>query len=153
MGQDVTVFGGTGFLGGRVVRHLRDKGFSVRVASRHPRTLSGDDPEVKPVAADIRERPSIAAAVEDAFGVVNAVSLYVEHGAETFQAVHVAAAERVAVEVVRSRSRAVHSGLGNRRRCGVTLPLHPRARAGRAGDPRGIRWRRRDPTRGDVRTG
>ena len=98
VGQVVTVFGGTGFLGRRAVRHLRDKGFSVRVASRHPRSARGDDAEVKPVAADIRERSSIAAAVEGAFGVVNAVSLYVERGTDTFQAVHVAAADRVAVE-------------------------------------------------------
>src|SRR5262249_39624582 len=32
----VTVFGGTGFLGRRIVRHLRLHGFCVRVASRHP---------------------------------------------------------------------------------------------------------------------
>ena len=96
MGQVVTVFGGTGFLGRRVVRHLRDKGFSVRIASRHPRSSSGGDPEVQPIAADIRERESIAAAVKGAFGVVNAVSLYVERGTDTFHAVHVAAAERLA---------------------------------------------------------
>ena len=98
MGQVVTVFGGTGFLGRRVVRHLRDKEFSVRVASRHPRSSSGNDPEVQPVPADIRERPSVATAVQGAFGVVNAVSLYVERGTDTFQAVHVAAADRVAEE-------------------------------------------------------
>ena len=98
MGQVVTVFGGTGFLGRRVVRHLRDKGFSVRVTSRHPRASNGRDPEIRPTAADIRERQSIATAVEGAFGVVNAVSLYVERGTDTFQAVHVAAAERLAEE-------------------------------------------------------
>jgi uncharacterized protein YbjT (DUF2867 family) len=102
VGQVVTVFGGTGFLGCRIVRHLRDKGFSVRVASRHPRSSSGDDPEVRSIVADIREGPSIAAAVEGAFGVVNAVSLYVERGRDTFQAVHVAAAERVAEEARRA---------------------------------------------------
>ncbi|PAQ12288.1 NmrA family NAD(P)-binding protein [Mesorhizobium temperatum] len=32
----VTVFGGSGFLGRRVVRHLCKHGFSVRIASRHP---------------------------------------------------------------------------------------------------------------------
>ena len=98
VGQVVTVFGGTGFLGRQVVRYLRDKGFSVRIASRHPRSSSGNDREVQPVAADIRERSSIAKAVEGAFGVVNAVSLYVERGTDTFPSVHVAAAERLAEE-------------------------------------------------------
>jgi len=96
VGQVVTVFGGTGFLGRRVVRHLRDKGFSVRIASRHPRSSSGGDPEVQPIAADVRERESIAAAVRGASGVVNAVSLYVERGTVTFHAVHVVAAQRLA---------------------------------------------------------
>ena len=32
----VTVFGGTGFLGRRIVHHLRKSGVTVRVASRHP---------------------------------------------------------------------------------------------------------------------
>ena len=103
VGQVVPVFGGTGFLGGRrVVRHLRDKGFSVRVASRHPGASNGHDPEIGPTAADIRERQSTAAAVEGAFGVVNAVSLHVERGTDTFQAVHVAAAERLAEEARKS---------------------------------------------------
>src|SRR5438128_11077739 len=35
-GQVVTVFGGTGFLGRRIVRHLHDSGFAVRIATRHP---------------------------------------------------------------------------------------------------------------------
>ena len=34
--RTVTVFGGTGFLGRRIVRHLRTYGFCVRTASRHP---------------------------------------------------------------------------------------------------------------------
>jgi NADH dehydrogenase len=38
----------------------------------------------------------VASAVADAYGVVNAVSLYVERGYETFHSVHVRAAERVA---------------------------------------------------------
>ena len=33
----VTVFGGTGFVGRRVVRYLCESGATVRVASRHPR--------------------------------------------------------------------------------------------------------------------
>ena len=30
------VFGGTGFLGRRIVRHLLDANLAVRIASRHP---------------------------------------------------------------------------------------------------------------------
>jgi uncharacterized protein YbjT (DUF2867 family) len=92
----VTVFGGTGFLGRRVVRRLRDRTFTVRVASRHPEGsrehFPGNDPDLLPVTADIHHEPSIAGA----YGVVNAVSLYVEHGNETFQSVHVDAAARLA---------------------------------------------------------
>ena len=92
----VTVFGGTGFLGRRVVARLRQHGVSVRIASRHP----GGDPEA--VAADIHDDRSVAAALAGASGVVNAVSLYVEHGRETFQAVHVEAARRLAAAASRA---------------------------------------------------
>ena len=46
--RTVTVFGGTGFLGRRVVRHLRKHGLSVQIASRHPdrgHRLFGLDPQ------------------------------------------------------------------------------------------------------------
>ena len=39
--RTVAVFGGTGFLGRRVVRHLRKCGFSVRIATRHPNGGAG----------------------------------------------------------------------------------------------------------------
>ena len=98
--QLVTVFGGTGFLGRRVVRHLYDAGFTVRMASRHPdrAVMSFPDagPQFQSVRGDINEDKSVTAAIEGAFAVVNAVSLYVERGRDTFQSVHVNAAERVA---------------------------------------------------------
>ena len=98
MVQIVTVFGGTGFLGRRIVRHLHDKGYSVRIASRHPNPPSGDDPQLRAIATNIHDRQSIVSAIAGAFGVVNAVSLYVARGKETFHTVHVAAAERLAHE-------------------------------------------------------
>ena len=114
MAQIVTVFGGTGFLGRRIVRHLHDKGLSVRIASRHPNPSSGDDPQLRSIAADIYEVPAIARAVAGAFGVVNAVSLYVERRTETFDAIHVMAAERLANEARKAGvERLVHiSGIG-----------------------------------------
>jgi nucleoside-diphosphate-sugar epimerase len=50
----VTVFGGTGFVGRRIVKHLYDHDFLVR-ASRHPgraRVLFGDEePRLQPMIA------------------------------------------------------------------------------------------------------
>ena len=97
----VTVFGGTGFLGRRIVRHLHNADFAVRLASRHPdrgRSLfSGDVSGIESVHADVNDDVSVATAVSGAWAVVNAVSLYVEHGKHTFQSVHVEAAARVAL--------------------------------------------------------
>jgi hypothetical protein len=86
--RTVTVFGGTGFLGRRTVRHLRDRELPVRIASTHPdrwhRQFGRDDPQLRSVQADIRDERSVADALAGAYAVVNAVSLYVEHGQETF---------------------------------------------------------------------
>jgi len=86
--RTVTVFGGTGFLGRRIVRYLRSCGFPVRVASRHPdrghRLFGPDDPQLQSVEANIHDERSVAEALAGAYGVVNAVSLYVERGQQTF---------------------------------------------------------------------
>ena len=115
----VTVFGGTGFLGRRVVRHLRNGEFSVRIASRHPergeKLFGSDDPRLQSVDANIHDERSVADALAGAYGVVNAVSLYVEHGRETFHSVHVESAQRVAAQAHRAGvERLVHvSGIGS----------------------------------------
>jgi uncharacterized protein YbjT (DUF2867 family) len=99
-GRLVTVFGGTGFLGRRIVRHLLDRGFAVRAASRHPDRVQSlfksDGPVPQAVAADAHDDASLASALAGAYGAVNAISLYVEHGRETFHAVHIDAAARIA---------------------------------------------------------
>jgi uncharacterized protein YbjT (DUF2867 family) len=98
--QLITVFGGTGFLGRRIVRHLRSRAVPVRVASRHPeradKLFGSGDSNIESVAADVHDEGSVAKAIAGAWGVVNAVSLYVENGKTTFDAVHVKAAERIA---------------------------------------------------------
>jgi uncharacterized protein YbjT (DUF2867 family) len=111
----VTVFGGTGFIGRRIVRYLSEAGATVRVASRHPSQAgqAGDD-HVTQIAADARDDRSIENAVAGADSVVNAISLYVEHGRDTFHAVHVEAAARIASVAQRvGAKRLVHlSGIG-----------------------------------------
>src|SRR3954462_2579311 len=62
------------------------------VALAEPMTLSCFDGGELYLTAD----PEVTAALEGAHGAINAVSLYVEHGGETFRAVHVDAAARVA---------------------------------------------------------
>jgi uncharacterized protein YbjT (DUF2867 family) len=117
--RTIAVFGGTGFLGRRVVRHLREREFCVRIASRHPerghRLFGFDDPQLQSVEANIHDEWSVADALTGAYGVVNAVSLYVEHGQETFQSVHVESAQRVAIQAHRAGvERLVHvSGIGS----------------------------------------
>ena len=116
--RTVAVFGGTGFLGRRVVRHLRKRGFSVRIATRHPNGGAGlfalDDPQLQSVEADINDGQSVARALAGAYGVVNAVSLYVEHGTETFHSLHVECAQRLATQARQAGvERLVHvSGIG-----------------------------------------
>ena len=96
----VTVFGGTGFLGRRIVRRLLGHGFAVRVAARHPERVQevfqSDEPVPLAVAADVHDEAAVAAALAGAHGAVNAVSLYVETGRTSFEAVHVDGAARLA---------------------------------------------------------
>jgi uncharacterized protein YbjT (DUF2867 family) len=99
----VSVFGGAGFLGRRLVRRLAAKGATVRVAVRHPdwaqsalRAAALD--RVTVLRADVRDQASVASAVAGADAVVNAVSAYVEKGGVTFEAVHERGAETVARE-------------------------------------------------------
>jgi uncharacterized protein YbjT (DUF2867 family) len=115
----VTVFGGTGFLGRRIVRHLRNREYSVRIASRHPERgqppFGTDDSQIQSLEANVRDEQSVADAIAGTYAVVNAVSLYVDYGSETFHSLHVEAARRVAVQVQRARIKhLVHvSGIGS----------------------------------------
>jgi uncharacterized protein YbjT (DUF2867 family) len=90
----VTVFGGTGFVGRRVVRHLRESGIRVRTVSRHPGRAKGDG--IEQIVADAHAERSVEAAVAGVDGVVNAISLYVERGSDTFRSLHVETAGKIA---------------------------------------------------------
>jgi NADH dehydrogenase len=102
----ITVFGGSGFLGMRLVQRLAANGLGARVAVRHPAEAravlkkAGVD-NVEVIFADVRDDVSVAAAVAGAAAIVNAVSAYVEAGNVTFSAIHEVGAERVAKAVAR----------------------------------------------------
>jgi uncharacterized protein YbjT (DUF2867 family) len=117
----VTVFGGSGFLGRRIVETLAARGDTVRLVTRHPEQGPASEAAarlgpgtVQPVEADVMDAASVAAAVAGAYAVVNAVGLYAERGEATFAAVHVDGARRVAAAAKEAgASRLVHlSGIG-----------------------------------------
>ena len=112
----VTVFGGTGFLGRRIVQALLARGPTVRVAARHPDRAAFPEASdrLRRVVADVTDESSVRAAVEGASAVANAVGLYVECGDATFRAVHVDGARRVAEAAARESARLLHvSGIGS----------------------------------------
>src|SRR5437899_9228582 len=99
----VSVFGGTGFLGQRLVRRLASDGAAVRVVVRHPDysrsalRAPGMD-RLTFFCADVRDGGAVAGAVAGSDAVVNAVSAYVEKGGVTFESVHEQGAETLARE-------------------------------------------------------
>lgn len=115
----VAVFGGTGYLGGEIVRRLAGGGLNVRVAARRPdkyaeKKRADVTGTVEPVYADIRDETSVTLALGGCDAVVNAVGLYVEHGNETFEAVHELGALNVAHQcTLQGIGRLIHiSGIG-----------------------------------------
>ena len=114
----VTVFGGSGFLGRRIVECLAAAGCGVRVAVRHPERASfreggigregggrrgGRDSRdghedgsgrdagsgrIEVVRADVWDEPTVARAVKGAASVINTVGHYVEKRGATFDAIH-----------------------------------------------------------------
>ncbi|MGB8897231.1 MAG: complex I NDUFA9 subunit family protein [Pseudolabrys sp.] len=88
------------------------------MASRHRDRADGlfalDDPQLQSVEVDLHDEQSVAYALAGAYGVVNAVSLYVEHGTETFHSLHVECAQRLATQARQAGvERLVHvSGIG-----------------------------------------
>jgi uncharacterized protein YbjT (DUF2867 family) len=73
-----------------------------------------DDRQLRSIKADVHDERSVVDALAGAYGAVNAVSLYVEQGSETFHSIHVESAERVAAQAQRAGvKRLIHvSGIG-----------------------------------------
>jgi uncharacterized protein YbjT (DUF2867 family) len=110
--SSATVFGGTGFVGRRIAGHLRDLRAKVRIVSRHrPRV---EESGIEQIVGDAHDEGCVEAALAGADGAVNAISLYVEHGSDTFRSVHVEVAAKIARAARRAGiGRFVHiSGLG-----------------------------------------
>ena len=102
-----TVFGGSGFIGRYVVTILARDGWQVRAAVRRPDEAlflktAGVVGQVTPVAANVRDRASVAQAVEGVDAVVNLVGILHEGGKQRFQAVQAEGARTIAEEAARA---------------------------------------------------
>ena len=105
-----TVFGGSGFIGRYVVTNLARAGWLVRVAVRRPDEAlflktAGAVGQVTPVAANVRDRASVARAVAGADAVVNLVGILHEGGPQKFEAVQAEGAKTIAEEAARAGAR------------------------------------------------
>jgi uncharacterized protein YbjT (DUF2867 family) len=97
----VTVFGGTGFIGRQVVRALAKSGLRVRAAVRQPGRgyrlrMLGDVGQIEVVQANIRDKASIARALDGAEACVNLVGILRETGRQRFLAIHAMGARNIA---------------------------------------------------------
>ncbi|HEY4940150.1 MAG TPA: complex I NDUFA9 subunit family protein [Rhizomicrobium sp.] len=97
----VTVFGGTGFVGRHTVRALAKAGKRIRVAVRYPNKgfflpPMGSVGQIALVKCDVREPEQVAAAMHGADAVVNLTGVLVSRGEQSFEALHVEAAETIA---------------------------------------------------------
>jgi NADH dehydrogenase len=102
----VTLFGGSGFVGGQIVRALAKQGWRIRVAVRKPwrayrLRMLGDVGQIEIVQANVRSPATVEAALEGAEAAIYAVGVLFESGAQTFEAVQAEGARTVAETAAR----------------------------------------------------
>src|SRR5215472_4007068 len=117
--KQVTVFGGSGFIGRAIVRALAPEGYLVRVVARRielaePVKTAGDVGQVMLMRGNVRFPQSVAAAVAGSQAVINAVGFPFERGKQRYEAVHVEGARTIAQAAAAAGvKRLIHiSGIG-----------------------------------------
>jgi NADH dehydrogenase len=99
--QLVTVFGGSGFLGRHAIRALAKAGYRIRAAVRRPSTANflppmGHVGQIQLMRCNVREAGQLAEALEGAHAAVNLTGILFPRGEQTFEAIHVEAAQAIA---------------------------------------------------------
>jgi len=117
--RQITVFGGSGFVGRAIVQALAREGYMIRVAVRrlgpaNPVKSFGDVGQINLVQANLRMPASVTAAVQGSDAVVNAAGIPFQRGRQTYQAVHAEGARNIAQACASTGiQRLVHiSGIG-----------------------------------------
>ena len=109
----ITIFGGSGFLGRHLVQALAKRQYRIRIAVRRPDLAGHLQPlgrvgQIHAVQANVRHRPSVAAAVRGSDVVVNLVGILFESGRQRFDAVQSFGAEGIALAAAAHNARMIH---------------------------------------------
>lgn len=101
MSRLVTIYGGSGFVGRYIARRMAKEGWRVRVAVRRPNEALFVKPygavgQVEPILCNIRDDASVVAAMHGADAVVNCVGTFDRDGKNSFDAIQVEGAARIA---------------------------------------------------------
>ena len=99
--KQVTVFGGSGFVGRAIVRALAQEGYQVRVACRRIELAeriktAGDVGQITILRTNLRIPASVAAAVSGSQAVINASGIAFQRGRQRYETVHVEGARAIA---------------------------------------------------------
>lgn len=97
----ITIFGASGFLGRHIVRQLAKTGATIRVPTRNVEKAMllkpmGDVGQVVPFMSSVRSDAAVSKAIGSSDIVINLLGILYEKGRDTFQALHVEAAARIA---------------------------------------------------------
>ncbi len=97
----VTVFGGSGFVGGQVVQALARRGWRVRIACRRPDRAwklqtAGHVGQLQAVRCDITRPAEVESALRGADAAINLVGILYESGRRSFHALHVEGSRNIA---------------------------------------------------------
>ncbi|MEM7121022.1 MAG: complex I NDUFA9 subunit family protein [Pseudomonadota bacterium] len=99
--RQITIFGGSGFIGRYVVQRLADDGWRIVVAGRDPEAALflkplGDVGQIVPIAANVGDQASVEAAIHGSEAVINLVGILYQRGRQNFARTHVEAARHIA---------------------------------------------------------
>lgn len=99
--KQVTIFGGTGFIGRHLVRHLAATGARLIIPTRTPDKAAllrpcGDVGQIVPLPTNSRDETAVARAVKGSDAVINLLGILYEKKRQSFQCIHVETAARIA---------------------------------------------------------
>jgi NADH dehydrogenase len=100
MAGPITIFGGTGFIGRHLVPILVQSGETVRLAIHQPgrvQMTTASARAVEIIKADVLDDIGVAAAIAGTDAVVNLVGILTETTTQTYRAIHVEGARRIAL--------------------------------------------------------